>query len=70
MQWMALQDEATAEAWLTNLSAAVLVVENSDDTNLSAALAGLMTAVAGVPSVEAVTADRLLNWSSADPLRG
>ena len=32
---------STAEAWLTNLSAAVLVVENSDDANLSAALAGL-----------------------------
>ncbi|MEC8779824.1 MAG: MMPL family transporter, partial [Candidatus Thermoplasmatota archaeon] len=66
MQWMALQDEATAEAWLTNLSAAVLVVETSDDANLSAALGGLMSATAGVPSVEAVTADRLLNWSSAD----
>ena len=66
MQWMALQDEATAEAWLTNLSAAVLAVETSDDANLSAALGGLMTAAAGVPSVEAVTADRLLNWSSAD----
>ena len=45
MQWMALQDEASAEAWLTNLSAAVLAVESSDDANLSAALGNLLSLI-------------------------
>ena len=67
MQWMALQDEATAEPWLANLSAAVLRVETSDNDNLTAALGGLMAAAADVPTVEAVTAERLLNWSAEGP---
>ena len=68
MQWMVLQDETTAEAWLVPLQSAILDVQGAtDDDNLTAALVNLSTAASTVPAVEAVTAERLLAWDAGGP---
>jgi predicted RND superfamily exporter protein len=68
MQWMVLQDDAAAEAWLLPLQSAVLDVQSAmDDDQLSAALANLSSAAAAVPAVETVTPERLLAWDAGEP---
>ena len=68
MQWMALHDEVSAEAWLPSLqSATAEVLMANDEANLSAALANLSQAASDVPEVQPVTTDRLLSWDPQDP---
>ena len=63
MQWMALHDEVSAEAWLPSLqSATAEVLMANDEANLSAALSNLSQAASDVPEVQPVTTDRLLSW--------
>ena len=68
MQWMALHDEVSAEAWLPSLqSATAEVLMANDEANLSAALSNLSQAASDVPEVQPVTTDRLLSWDPQDP---
>ena len=68
MQWMALQDKATASSWLELAHAASIeVLLANDDANLSAALSNLSQAALLVPTVEPVTAERLLDWDAGEP---
>ena len=68
MQWMALQDSATASPWLTPLKAASIeVLMATDDANLSAALSNLSQAASSVPTVEQVSPERLLGWDAGEP---
>ena len=57
MQWMALQDNTTAEAWLVPLQTAVTGLLMADNDSLDGALANLTEAAANVPAVETVTPD-------------
>ena len=66
MQWMALQDKATASSWLELAHAASIeVLLANDDANLSAALSNLSQAALMVPTVEPVTA--CLLYTSPSP---
>jgi len=67
MQWMALQDEATAAVWLDGVQSATAEVLSADDANLTNALSNLSLAGALVPPVEPVTPERLLNWNAGEP---
>ena len=68
MQWMALQDKATASSWLEPAHAASIeVLLANDDANLSAALSNLSQAALLVPTVEPVTPERLLEWDAGEP---
>ena len=68
MQWMALHDEVSAEAWLPSLqSATAEVLMANDEANLSAALSNLSQAASDVPEVQPVTTDRLLSWDPQEP---
>ena len=68
MQWMALHDEVSAEAWLPSLQAATAeVLMANDEANLSAALSNLSQAASDVPEVQPVTTDRLLSWDPQEP---
>ena len=67
MQWMALQDEATAAVWLDGVQSATAEVLSADDANLTNALSNLSQAGALVPPVEPVTPERLLNWNASEP---
>ena len=68
MQWMALQDNLTAEGWLGGLQGAITgVMMAQDDTNLSAALSDLANASGQVPAVEPVTSERLRAWDAGEP---
>ena len=68
MQWMVLQDNATAALWLNDVQVSALeVMTATDDANLSAALNNLSAAAAAVPAVEPVTPERLLAWDATEP---
>ena len=67
MQWMALQDQATASLWLTDVQVAAVEVLTANDANLSSALANLSQAATQVPAAETVTSERLLNWDPSEP---
>ena len=67
MQWMALQDGATAAVWLDGIQSATAEVLAADDANLTNALSNLSLAAALVPPVEPVTPERLLNWNASEP---
>ena len=67
MQWLALQDETTAEAWMPGLEQAVIEVLMADEANLSAALDNLTVAGASIPPVQTVTPERLLAWDAGEP---
>jgi len=67
MQWLALQDAYTADAWLGQLQGAVVGVLTADDDNLTAALTNLSEAALLVPAVEPVTAERLHAWEVGEP---
>ena len=67
MQWLALQDKQNADPWLNPLQNAAVDVLLADAENLTTALANLSEAAAQVPSVEPVTAERLLAWDPGEP---
>ena len=67
MQWLALQDETTAEMWMPGLEQAIIQVLMSDEANLSAALDNLTAAGASIPPVQTVTPERLLAWDAGEP---
>ena len=68
MQWLALQDAATAASWLQPLQASVTeALTATDDDNLSSALVNLSSAAALVPPVELVSAERLEAWDPGQP---
>ena len=68
MQWMALQDNATADVWLNAAELAVMgVMSAQDDQNLTIALGQLANASLLVPSVEPVTGERLMAWDVGEP---
>jgi predicted RND superfamily exporter protein len=67
MQWMALQDNNTAETWLVPLQTAVTGLLMADNDSLAAALANLTDASSNVPAVESVTSERLAAWNPNEP---
>ena len=67
LQWQSIQDPENAQIWISQVTSAIEVLRNSNDTTFNQSLDNLTDTANIIPKLEPITSERLLAWQPGDP---
>ena len=67
IQWQSIQDLESAQIWTSQVTSAIEVLRNSNDSSFNESLDNLTETAEMIPKLEPVTSQRLLAWQPGDP---